>query len=473
MIEILKILFVSILFTSFFFLPYSELIKSKSNNNLVKDFDYKTINILVILNLILFFSVLKIEIEKILYIYLLLFIFSLIFNFKSFFKKTEIAIIYLVIGISVFILSIDLAYNLTFFWDTQKLWFPITLNFFYDGSIADLKETSAQLKLTSLRYVQAESAYKKEQDLLTITQSRYKRSQDLLKRNVLSQNDFDAATENLTRQELAVSKAELVMQENQSKNTELEAKISRLSAKRDKSALELERATIVAPFNGVVSELTISLGDRVRYGDPILRIQNPDAMEIRAQIPSRYAKSLRKSIDQGLEVPASVSLGTSQGGIQDADFIEGRMIRVSGLTRESSGGVDSFIGFPQSPLGLSLGSTVKIQVQLPPLNNVIAVPAEAIYGNNKIYRVVEGRMQMLVVNRLGESRLPDGRTQVLIRSEQLSEGDQIITTKLSNASNGLLVKIIVPSDQAIAKEPDLPNAQQGVSESNTALPIKG
>ena len=44
--------------------------------------------------------------------------------------------------VSVFILSIDLAYNLTFFWDTQKLWFPITLNFFYDGSIADLKETS-------------------------------------------------------------------------------------------------------------------------------------------------------------------------------------------------------------------------------------------------------------------------------------------------------------------------------------------
>ena len=142
MSEILKILLVSILFSSFFFLPYSELIKLKNNKKLVEGFDYKTINILIALNLILFFSVLKIEIEKILYIYLILFIFSLIFNFKIFFRKTEIAIIYLVIGISVFILSVDLAYNLTFYWDTQKLWFPKTLNFFYDGSIADLKETS-------------------------------------------------------------------------------------------------------------------------------------------------------------------------------------------------------------------------------------------------------------------------------------------------------------------------------------------
>lgn len=142
MSEILKILFVSILFSSFFFLPYSELIKSKSNKKLVEDFDYKTINMLVILNLILFFSVLKIEIEKILYIFSIIFILSLIFNFKSFFRKTEITIIYLVIGISVFILSVDLAHNLTFYWDTQKLWFPKTLNFFYDGSIADLKETN-------------------------------------------------------------------------------------------------------------------------------------------------------------------------------------------------------------------------------------------------------------------------------------------------------------------------------------------
>ncbi|ARN72935.1 efflux RND transporter periplasmic adaptor subunit [Oceanicoccus sagamiensis] len=340
-------------------------------------------------------------------------------------------------------------------------------------SEADLKEAGAQLKLTSLRYTQAESAYQKEQGLLKITQSRYKRSQDLFKKNVLSQSDFDAATENLTRQELAVSKAELVMQENQSKNIELEARLARLTAKRDKSALELERATIVAPFNGVVSELSISLGDRVRYGDPILRIQNPDAMEIRAQIPSLYAKSLRNSIEQGLLVPASVALASSRSGAKDNTFIEGQMIRVSGLTRESSGGVDSFIGFQRAPLGLSLGSTVRIQVQLPAIADVIAVPAEAIYGNNNVYRVIDGRMQMLEVNRLGESRLPDGRTQVLIRSDQFNPGDQIITTKLSNATDGLLVKIVLSSDQAIAKESKLLPAQQAALDTLTPLSLAG
>ncbi|MGK0501015.1 MAG: RND family efflux transporter MFP subunit [Oceanicoccus sp.] len=327
-------------------------------------------------------------------------------------------------------------------------------------SEADLKEADAQLKLIRLRLKQAESAYKQELKLLALTDSRLTRTKNLVKKNVLSQNDFDKASENLTRQELVVGKAELSMQENDSKKMEMEAKLARLGARREKAALELERATIKAPFNGVVSELNISLGDRVRYGDAILRIQNPEAMEIRAQIPSRYADSLRLSINQGDMVAAKVSLGISTARAQDGLYISGQMIRVSGLTRESSGGVDSFIGFQQAPLGLSLGSTVKIQVELPAVMNVIAVPAEAIYGSNKIYTVVEDRMQMLEVERLGESRLPDGSTQVLIRSSKLSNSEQIIITKLANASDGLRVKVSPPSDQAIATKPSPVNGQQ-------------
>ena len=308
---------------------------------------------------------------------------------------------------------------------------------------ADLQETKAQLKLSLLRLKRASDAYQKELQLLQITQSRFERSQSLFKQNVLSQNDFDAATENVTRQELAVSQAELDMQENDSKRMELEAKIARLSAMRDKSALDVERASIVAPFNGVISDLRISIGDRVRYGDALLRLQNPEAIEIRAQIPSRYARSLRQSVDAGVAIPAIVRAGN--------EAINGHMLRVSGQTRESSGGVDSFIGFSEAPLGLSLGSTVRIQLTLPPLENVIAIPAEAIYGSNRIFKIVNGRLQMLVVDRLGEKSL------VLIRSDQLDDNDQVVTTKLSNASDGLLVQVAVASDQAIVEQSSAPN----------------
>ena len=312
---------------------------------------------------------------------------------------------------------------------------------------ADLQETAAQLKLSELRLQRAQDAYQKELRLLEITQSRFARSQNLFNKNVLSKNDFDAAQENLTRQELAVNQAELSMQENDSKRMELDAKMTRLSAMRDKSALDVERASIVAPFSGVISDLQISIGDRLRYGDAILRLQNPEAIEIRAQIPSRYAKSLRQSVAAGIAIPADVRAG--------GDTIRGHMLRISGQTRENSGGVDSFIGFSEAPLGLSLGSTVRGQLTLPPLDNVIAVPAEAVYGSNRIFRIVDNRLQMLVIDRMGEKSLGDGSTLVLIRSDQLSDSDQIVTTKLSNASDGLLVRVAVAPEQAIAKESSL------------------
>ena len=79
--------------------------------------------------------------------------------------------------------------------------------------------------------------------------------------------------------------------------------------------------------------------------------------------------------------------------------IAGRLARISGQTREQSGGVDSFIRFDKPPLGLRLGSTVRVYLELPAEPDVIVVPAEALYGRNQLYKLVDNRMQMVEVER--------------------------------------------------------------------------
>jgi len=303
---------------------------------------------------------------------------------------------------------------------------------------ADLREVQAKREFAKVRLERSRQAFEKEQELLELTETRQVRAQQLQEQGLLSQADLDTTAENLKRQQLAVNQAQLTVSEVEIQLTELAAQASRAAALRDQARLDLERTEVRAPFDGVVSELAISQGDRVRADDVLLRLQNPAAIEVRAQIPARYAEAITQGLAIGEPMPALVQTGEHS--------ITGELVRISGQTSEASGGVDSFVRFATPPRALRLGSTVRVYLDLPPQDNVIALPAEALYGRNQLYRLVDDRMQMVEVERVGERAHPVGGTEVLIRSPQLSDSDQLVITKLANAADGLLT-------QSAASEP--------------------
>ncbi|MDG1463298.1 MAG: biotin/lipoyl-binding protein [Gammaproteobacteria bacterium] len=297
---------------------------------------------------------------------------------------------------------------------------------------ADLKEARAQMKFARIRLIRSKEAFAKEQELLVINQSRDARAKELSGEGLLSMSDRDTASENLARQQIAVNQAELNVEENSAKLVELDARIARITASLGAAAIDLDRTRVKAPFSGIISDLQVSEGDRVRIGDPLMRLQNPDSIEIRAQLPSRIARSISGGLSQGIDIRAIVEVDNMK--------LEGKLLRVSGQTSSGSGGVDSFIGVAAGVTGLRLGSTVRLMLELPAEKNVIAVPGEAIYGSNRLYKLADDRMQMIEFERVGERAYGSGRTQVLARTSQLVVGDKVIVTKLANAADGLLVK---------------------------------
>jgi hypothetical protein len=65
-----------------------------------------------------------------------------------------------------------------------------------------------------------------------------------------------------------------------------------------------------------------------------------------------------------------------------------------------------------------------------------------VYGERTVYRIDEQhRMRPIAVERVGETRLADGTTEVLVRSDALQPGTEIVTTQLPNAIDGLLIRI--------------------------------
>jgi hypothetical protein len=184
-----------------------------------------------------------------------------------------------------------------------------------------------------------------------------------------------------------------------------------------------------------------------------MRLQNPAAIEVRTQVPARYADIVADGLAIGEPMSALVEVGEQS--------IVGKLARISGQTREASGGVDSFIRFEKPPRALRLGSTVRIFLELPPQRDVIALPAEALYGRNQLYKLVDKRMQMVEVERVGERARQIGGSEVLIRSPQLTNSDRIVVTKLSNAADGLLTK------------PTMAELPKGVSALNDAATSDG
>lgn len=326
---------------------------------------------------------------------------------------------------------------------------------------AELRDLRAQRRLAQRRLARARQAFEKEQELLQISRRNAQRAEELSSQGVLSRADVDSTSEALKRQQLAVNQAELSREESELAIVQIDAQLARADALLGQARLKQQRARVTAPFAGLVSGLEVSPGDRVRVGDPLLRLQDPSRVEVRTQVPSRYVRQIQSGLAGGARMPVRVIL--------DRGPVTATVVRLAGQTREGSGGVDAFIAFDTPPAGVRLGATVTLEIRMPPLPGLLAVPSQAVYGEDRIYVVADGRMRAARAERVGERRGPDGRTEVLLRAPGLAAGTPIVATKLSNAADGLPVRIAGdPADEPVS--PGAANAARSADAAPAVTP---
>ena len=117
------------------------------------------------------------------------------------------------------------------------------------------------------------------------------------------------------------------------------------------------------------------------------------------------------------------------------------MSRISGSIANGGHGIDALFIIDSEELDtLTIGDTLEMTLDLPAIDNVFSVPVSSIYGTNRIYRVKDERLVAVEVAKLG-SQYREGKQFILVASEKLQVGDEIITTQLPHAFNGLKVEI--------------------------------
>ncbi len=296
---------------------------------------------------------------------------------------------------------------------------------------ADVAEINAQIATEQAQLKNNRALLATQQRLLDLTRKAVERAQTLQDRKLGSQALIDEAAVSQQQQQLSLQQLQFAIADQPLRIAALQASLQRTEALLDQAKVNVSRTQIRAPFAGRIADVQVAVGERVRTGDPLLQLYDPQRLELRALIPSHYLNAVQQAFNSGQKV-----VGTALVNGRDYQFT---LRQLAGAVQVDSGGREGLFQVQDNAELMALGSFVSLQLKLPPQDDLIGLPFSALYGLNTVYRITDNRLEALNVEKIGERLLASGEQQILIRSPLLNNGDRLITTQLPNAISGLLV----------------------------------
>lgn len=296
---------------------------------------------------------------------------------------------------------------------------------------AQLAQLEAALRSINIEQGLVEESTTHFQSMQRVAQNKLSRHEDLIAERLISQSLLDEvmAQANLVNIEYQTHMRSLADFPN--RLAAQLAAIARAEAMLAQAELDVEKTTITAPFDGPILGVFVARGDRSNIGSRLLEIADADGFEVRVQVPDSYGARLHASLSSAQRITATTAEGLRMP-----------LARMSSQIRQGQSGLDAFFSLdPGSGAPLTaLGRTVELSVTLPEQDNLVALPVQSIYANDRIYAVKDNRLEAITIERIGEMQTPDGQYRVLVRSAELRNGQSIITTQLPKAISGLLVE---------------------------------
>ena len=297
---------------------------------------------------------------------------------------------------------------------------------------AQIDELEAQVQSERTGHETDLAALEQERKLLAIAQDGVQRASQLTKQRVGSQTDLDIAEQELARQALAVSNREMSIADFPARQRALEAKLASARAGFDEIALELERAPVVAPYDAIVAKVSVTAGDQVRKDDVLLTLYAIDSLEVRARIPAPFQAELTASLQAAGRLPATATVGDRT--------LQLSLERLAG--EASASGIDGLFDVEDEEGLLRAGQMIALRLDRPPQEGVVPAPFGAVYGGDRVYKLVDGRMKGVPVRSLGSWFTETGEERLLVQAADLAAGDRLIVTHMPNAVDGLRVETV-------------------------------
>lgn len=252
-------------------------------------------------------------------------------------------------------------------------------------------------------------------DLARITE---KRRSELLRQNNVSRQLYD---QSLFEERALASEMNASM-----------AAIEQAAAALDRVEVDLSKAVVKAPFDGVVVDRLVHEGTVVSPGTPVLRLIEAGIKEVRVGVPAHAADALRPGTTYQVEVNGRIVQATLQAVLPS----------LNAETRT----VPLVLSLPDPDMAFQNGQLARLQLARTVTMNGFWVPATALIGGRR------GLWNAYALEDLGS----DGLKSISLREVQalhsegdrlfvrgtLKDGDRLVATGLHRLVPGQIVHLV-------------------------------
>ncbi len=214
-------------------------------------------------------------------------------------------------------------------------------------------------------------------------------------------------------------------------------------ASLDKAKLALERTTIRAPFNGIITSKSVDTGARVTTQTQIATLVGTDEYWVQVALPTEQVRwvdygeenrdkgsavEIRQHLSADIAVTWTGTVSRLLGDLED----EGRMARLLvTVTNPLGGRAESSDEYP-----LLIGAYVEVEITGPSLPAVVKLARHELRNGDTVWIMRNGVLDIQPVDIVFGNR-----NHVFVRNS-IGQGDQLVTSDLPAAVLGMPLRLL-------------------------------
>lgn len=297
---------------------------------------------------------------------------------------------------------------------------------------ADVEDSQAQLQLV-LRDIKTDrEVLRHMQKLHDLTKAKADRLQTLIGKKLIATEKLEDTQQEVSRQGIELARQQAQVDNNPHRQSQAEAALSRNLARLDNQRINVQRTEIRAPFDGRISSLNVSPGDRVQLGQVVLSLYDSSALQVRVSMPSSVIDTMKGALRTGEPIEASVN----------GQQLFATLTALASEVSRGKSGVDGLFTVADTDGILELGRAVELTIIMPAVERVIALPLQSVYDNKRVFTIAEGRLKSVEISPIGQRVNAQGKLEILVTESTLKSGVAILASNLPKAASGLKVDVI-------------------------------
>ena len=298
-------------------------------------------------------------------------------------------------------------------------------------SEADLGIKQVGYDTAQLGYDTAQLSYDTAVQALNDAQANYDRTSTLYESGAVSKTDMEDANTKLVNASLSLEQARLGLEQARLSLEQTKQEIDKLHVTIGTAQDNLADHTVTAPIGGYIGEIDVDLGEMVSSSKDVVSIVGIDTVKVEASVP----ESVVNNINLGNKVPVTVdSLNKS---------VEGTVTAIAPKADSTTMGYPVEITVANPDGEIKPGMTVKINLVTETLQNVIAVPVDAVIdkdGQHIVYIVEDSKAKEIYVE-TGVSN--DSQVEI---TKGLEAGQSIVVEGNRLLSDGQQVQVVIKQE---------------------------